>query len=239
MNCLCLREGLGLIDHDFADVRAQMIADRADDDVAFLVDQERALALRRRLLDGAPKLQQVIEIPLQLLRVLAHPRGTHDQPHALRDFEAAHGLAQFGAVLPFDPPRYAAGARVVGHQHQVATGQREEGRQGRRPCCRAPPFSTWTTTSCPSLMSSSILRFPASKASLLKYDREISFIGRKPWRSAAIIDEGRLEAGLDAGDSSLVDIGFFHLPTGRFDIEIVTASGHRRWRRATLQAESR
>ena len=40
-----------LIDHDLADIGTQVVTDRADDDVAFLVDQEGRLAFGRRLFD--------------------------------------------------------------------------------------------------------------------------------------------------------------------------------------------
>ena len=45
--------------------------------------------------------------------------------------ELAHGVAQFAAVLALDAARDAAGARVVGHQHQVAAGQGDEGGERR------------------------------------------------------------------------------------------------------------
>ncbi len=44
-------------------------------------------------------------------------------------------------------------------------------------------LSTWTMTSWPSLRTSLMLGRPEA-GSLTKYSREISFSGRKPWRSA-------------------------------------------------------
>ncbi len=41
-----------------------------------------------------------------------------------------HGLFELGAVLALDAARHATATRVVGHQHQVATGQADEGGQG-------------------------------------------------------------------------------------------------------------
>ena len=43
-----------VVDHHLADVRAQVVAQGAQDDVVFLVDQERPLALGGRLLDRVP-----------------------------------------------------------------------------------------------------------------------------------------------------------------------------------------
>ena len=43
----------------------------------------------------------------------------------------ADRLAQLLAVLTLDAARDAAAARVVGHQHQVAAGERDVGRERR------------------------------------------------------------------------------------------------------------
>ena len=37
----------------------------------------------------------------------------------------------------------------------------------------------------------------------------------------AVINKSRLEAGLDAGDDSLVDVGFFLLVADSFDIQVI------------------
>ena len=42
-----------------------------------------------------------------------------------------HRLFQFGAVIAFNSARYAAAARIVRHQHQIAAGQADECGQSR------------------------------------------------------------------------------------------------------------
>ena len=37
----------------------------------------------------------------------------------------------------------------------------------------------------------------------------------------AVVDEGRFQPWLDAGDAALINVGFFLLPGGSFDIEVV------------------
>ncbi len=116
-----LHEGLGFVidllrvDQHFADVLAQVVADGADDDVGFLIDQERRLAGLGRLGDGAPQLEQVVKIPLQLLGGAAQAGGAHDHAHLVRDLQAAQGILELLALLALDAAGNAAGAGVVGH----------------------------------------------------------------------------------------------------------------------------
>jgi hypothetical protein len=53
-----------VINQDLADVLAQVVANRTDDEVAFLIDQVGRGARIAGVLDGFPQLQQVIKIPL-------------------------------------------------------------------------------------------------------------------------------------------------------------------------------
>ncbi len=112
----------GVVHQNFADISAQVVAQGANDDVAFLVDQERCFFLRGGGLDSLPQMQQIIQIPLQFFLRATHAGGADDQAHPIRDIEAAHHFTDFLAILTLDPPRNAAGAWVVGHQHQIATG---------------------------------------------------------------------------------------------------------------------
>src|SRR5471032_317044 len=48
--------GFNAVDQHFADVLAQVVADGADDHVAFLIDQERRGAIQRGFFDGGPQL---------------------------------------------------------------------------------------------------------------------------------------------------------------------------------------
>ena len=46
-------------------------------------------------------MQQVVEVPLQFLDILADAGGAHDQTHAVGNLQSAHRFTQFGAVLAF------------------------------------------------------------------------------------------------------------------------------------------
>ena len=101
-------EGLGLledvvgVDQDFADVRLEVIPDGADNEAAFLEDQQRTGVVFGDRINGRPQLHQVVQIPLQFFGIAANRGSTGDQAHAIRHGELGHGIAQFRAVIAFD-----------------------------------------------------------------------------------------------------------------------------------------
>jgi hypothetical protein len=125
-----LKDRLG-VDQDLADIGLKQIADRADHETAFLVDQERAFLRAVGFFNRAPELNEVIQVPLQLLGRAADAGGAADGAHALGDLQLIHDLAQLGALFALDAARHAAAARIVGHQHQIAPGEADIGRQRR------------------------------------------------------------------------------------------------------------
>ena len=78
-------EDLRVVDQDLADVWTQVVTEGADDDVAFLMDQERRRATLCGFLDGVPMFQAEREIPLQRIGRLADARGADDESHSIRD----------------------------------------------------------------------------------------------------------------------------------------------------------
>src|SRR5262249_18669923 len=107
---------------------------------AFLVDQEGSrveelavgvLGWLRGLDYLAPELQQVAQVPLQLLVGASDTRGAADEAHSGRRLQLVHDLAQLVPVLALDAPRYAAASRIVRHQHQVAAGKADESGERR------------------------------------------------------------------------------------------------------------
>ncbi|MNS73921.1 hypothetical protein D3C72_1073800 [compost metagenome] len=119
------------VDQDVADVVIEVITDGADDERRFLVDQEGALAALGRAVDGGPQLEQVVQVPLEFGRRAADAGGARDDAHALRVLELVHRLLELGAVVALDAARHATATGVVGHQHDIAAGQRDEGGEGR------------------------------------------------------------------------------------------------------------
>ena len=133
------------INKNFADFVVEVIANCAYHQITFEVDQEwgrvqpfglacvsRAFGgffvLRfGRAIDGFPQLHQVIQIPFQFFGFAADGSGTCNHAHPARDFELIDDVAQLAAIFALDAARYAATARVVRHQHQVAARQTDEG----------------------------------------------------------------------------------------------------------------
>ena len=118
------------VDEDVTDVVVEVVADGADHQARFLVNQEGALAALGGAVDGVPQFQQVVQVPLQLGRAAANAGGARDDAHAVGVLELVHRLFQLGAVLALDAARNATATGVVGHQHHVAAGQRDKGGQG-------------------------------------------------------------------------------------------------------------
>jgi hypothetical protein len=206
------------IDQDLADIRLVIVANRADDERGFLVDQERA---RRRLagaFDRAPQLHQVVQVPLQLFDIAADAGGAGDHRHALRQVELVHGLAQFLALFAFDTARHAAAARVVRHQDQVAAGQRDEG--GQRRALVAALFLLDLDHDFLAFAQ----RFLDGAVTDVDAVTEISagnfFEGEEAVAVFAVADEAGFEGGFDAGDDTFVDIRFALFAASGFDIDV-------------------
>src|SRR5690606_17707398 len=111
-------------------VGREVIADRPDDQAGFQIDQDGGSIVAGRAVNGGPQLHQVVQVPLQLFDAAADTCGAGNDAHALRDVQLVHGSAQFLAVFAFYATRYATPARVVGHQDQITTCQRNERGQG-------------------------------------------------------------------------------------------------------------
>jgi hypothetical protein len=216
----CALVGGGLVDQHLADVVGQVVAQRARDRVAFLVDQEGPGPALTRLTDGVPVGAQVVEIPLQFFGGPADTGRAHDRAHAVGYLQLLERLARGLAVLALDAPRDAARARIVGHQHQEPAGQRDEGRES----------GTLVAAFLLLHLHDQFLPFLEQVADVLAAARlrllaEVvarDFLQRQEAVAlAAVVDEGGLEAGFDASDAALVDIGLLLFARRNFDGEIV------------------
>ncbi len=206
------------VDQHFADVRLEVIADRADDERRFLIDQERAVGRLAGAFDRAPQLHQVVQVPLQFIDVAADAGGAGDHRHAWRQVELVHGFAQFLALFTFDAARHTTTARVVRHQHQVAAGQRDERGQGGALVAALFLFD----------LDHDFLafaqRFLDGRVTDIDAFLEVSARNFLEWQETVAIftvaDEARFERWFDAGDHALVDIGLALFASGGFDIDI-------------------
>ena len=212
---------LFVVDEDLAHVLAEIVTDRADDDVAFLVDEKRPRPFVHRRLDRAPQLEEVIQVPLQVLLCPPDSGRAHDEPHARRNVEGAQRLAQLRALLSFDPARDPARPRVVGHEHQIASGKaRKGGERGALPATllllhldeKLQPFLQDVLdgrglAGCGGLSGVVLVRH------LLERQEAV------PLRS--VVDERGFEAGLDTSDLRLVDARLAQAARGDLDVEVV------------------
>ncbi len=216
------------VDQELADVRMEVVADRADDEARFLVDQERAGLQLRRVLDRAPQLHQVVQVPLQLFGAPADARGARDDAHALRHVEPADGVAQLVALLALDAARHAAAARIVRHQHEVAAGERNVGRE-RRALVAALVLVDLDdqlhafpelVLDAPATGAFAFVGFVVGAAAALQILARDLLERQEAVALGAVIDEACLEAGLDAGDDGLVDVALALFLARGLDVEI-------------------
>ncbi len=196
------------VDQHFADVLAQVIADGADDDVAFLIDQERRGTIKRRFFDSGPELQQVVEVPLHFFAAAAKAGSAHDQAHVGRSDQAIQRFTQFIAFFAFDAARNAAGTRVVRHQHQVTTGQADEGGQG---CALVATFFFFDLNDNFLAFGQDVLDVDAAFRCFLEVFAGDFFEWQEAMALRAKIDKGSLEAWFDASNPAFIDVGLLLL----------------------------
>ena len=210
-----------VVDENLADILAEVVADRPDDDVAFLVDEKRSDAFFHRRLYRPPQLEQVVEIPLELFRGFPDTGRAHDESHARRNFERAQRLAQLRPVLALDAPRDPARPRVVGHQDEIASGKaRKRGECGALPAAllfldlneQLQPFGQGVLDRR-RLADFSLLVGVVLTCDLLERQEAV------PLR--AIVDERGLQALLHPRDLRLVDARLALTAPGNFDVEVV------------------
>ena len=109
------------IDQDVADIVVEVIADGADHQTRFLVNQERTFGAAGAV-DRAPEFEQVVQVPLQFGRAASDAGGAGDDGHAVGVFQLVHRFFEFCPVVTFDATADATATRVVRHKYYVATG---------------------------------------------------------------------------------------------------------------------
>ena len=124
---LSLLVDCGLVYQNFADVTAEVVAQCADNNVAFLVNQGWCGRLCRCIANGFPGLGLVIEIPLEFFCGSADTGGADNDAHAVSNFEFVHRRFEFAAIVTFYTSGYTTGTRIVWHQDQEASGQANKG----------------------------------------------------------------------------------------------------------------
>ena len=127
-------------------------------------------------------------------------------------------FAQFRAFFAFNAARNTAAARVVRHQYQVTAGQTDE--SGERRTLGA----AFILVDLHDQLLAFAQRVLDAGAGDVYTGFEVGVGDFLEWQEtvplAAIIDKGGFEAGLDAGDDTLVDIAFALLFACGFNVQI-------------------
>ena len=120
------------LDQNLVDVAAVEVANRALDQVGFLVDERRRGGLQGAFPDLVPQSDQVLVVALDLGLAAFLDCGAQDDRHAFGDIQVFEDRFQPFAILGVvDPARDAAAPVRVGHEHAVASGQRHISGQRR------------------------------------------------------------------------------------------------------------
>ena len=122
---------LALDDH-FLDILVVDIADRPLDEVAVVMDQLGRGGAQRLLANLVPQPREIVEVALDLGLGALQAGGAHDAAHRRRQRHFGDDRLQPLAIGRIaDLARNAATMAGVGHQHAIATGQRQIGGQRR------------------------------------------------------------------------------------------------------------
>ena len=118
------------VEQNVADVAVEVVANGANHQARFLINQESAFAAFAGAFNRGPELDQVVQVPLQLRRATANAGCARNDAGAGGVFQLVHGFFELGPVVAFDTAADTATAWVVGHQHDVTTRQADESREG-------------------------------------------------------------------------------------------------------------
>ncbi len=120
------------VDQNLVHVAAVEVADHALDQAAFLVDRRGRDRLQRQVADHLPLAQQVFVVAPDLGLGAGRTGGADDEAGAVRNGDRGGDFLELLAVGGVgDLAADAAAARRVGHQHAVASGEREIGGECR------------------------------------------------------------------------------------------------------------
>ena len=230
------------VNENFSDVRLEVVADRANHEIAFFNDQEGGgingfvfLAERTdgsgdevafgvfilrcgSFNNGLPELEKVIKVPFEFFDRTADTSGTSDEAHAFRCRELGHVFTKLFAFFAFDTTADTASARIVRHKDEVATGQGNESGQ-----CRTLVAAFFFFNLNDELGSFGECFFDGRSANINTFFevRTGNFFKReKTVAFFAVIDETCFQRRFNTGDYAFVDIGLSLLTFGTLDINI-------------------
>ena len=154
---------------------------------------------------------------MQFFRLSTDGSGTGDKAHAARYVELVEGLAQFGAFIAVNPTGNATATRIVRHQYQIATRQRNEG--GQRRALVAAFILVHLDDDFLTFLDGFADAGTGVRAGL-KIAAGNFLEGQKPVPVSAVIDKSRFQRRFDTGDDPLVNVAFALFLGGRFNVEV-------------------
>ena len=205
------------VDQDVADIVVEVVADRADHQTRFLVNQERAFGAAGAV-DRTPELEQVVQVPLQFGRAATNACGAGNDGHAVGVFQLVHRLFEFCAIVALDATADATATGVVGHEHHIATRQADE--RGERSAFVAAFFFFDLHQHFDAFFDDVLdarLAHRDASGEILFGD---FFEGQKAVAVFAVVDEAGFERGLDACHDCFVDIAFALFAAFDFDFVV-------------------
>ena len=121
---------IGPADHNLFKILAVNIADAPLDEAAFFVNQGGRGAANGNLAHIFPKPPQILPVAPDFGQRALRASGADNQTHAVRHIQLSDNGFQFFAICRIvNFAGDAAAARRVGHQHAIASGQRQIGGQ--------------------------------------------------------------------------------------------------------------
>src|SRR5699024_2264083 len=203
---------------EFADGRGVVIADGANHQTGLEINEYGCLVVAGGGVNGFPELLQVGQIPLQFFDAAANAGGAGNDAHALGQVELVDGFAQFLALFAFYPAGHATTAGVVGHENQIASGQGNKGGQGGT--LVAAFFLFYLDDEFLAFFQGVLNAGRAYVDAILEIGAGDFLEGQEAVAVFAVVNETGFQAGLDAGDDTLVDIALALLAARGFDVEI-------------------
>jgi hypothetical protein len=195
-----------VVDQDLADVVGEVVAQRADDGLRLLVDQEWRGPAFGGAGDGGPDLFEVVEVPLQFFGRATDAGSPDDRAHALGDLYLIERFAQLLAVFTFDATRNSARAGVVRHQHQESTGEADEGGEGSALVTALfffdldDDFLAFVQELADVAAAGGLAALEVLLGNFLQRQEAVTF--------GAVVDEARFETRLDAREAAFIDVRF-------------------------------
>ena len=207
-----------LVDQDFFDVFAEVVANGANDKVRLLIDQLRAFAIGCGVVNGIPQLEQKVQVPLQFACTFVGASGAGNDAHALGVDQLVHGGLELCAVGAINAARHTASARIVGHEHHVAPRKAHKGGQ----CCALVAALFFFN------LDNQFLAFAngildTGLADGYAFGKVLAgdfFEGQKAVTLFAVVDEARFKGLFDARHDGAVDVAFALFAPFNFDFVV-------------------